>query len=127
AADGAAVPDLRVADLARRLGDEDALLRDHWVADEIGVPRQRSDRDGVSLVPDVAEVVEAADVDEQRRPREPHAQERDQRVAAGEELGVLAAEKLDRLADRPRPRVVEGGRDHGPAPAADFTARTMFS
>ena len=53
-------------------------------------------------------------------------QERDQRVPAGEQLRVLAPEQLDRLGDGAGPRVLEGGRDHCAALAADWIARTML-
>ncbi len=88
---------------------------------------ERPDRDPVAVLADVPKVLEPADVDEQRRTCEAHAQERDQRVTAGEDLRVLATEQLDRLLDRGGARVVEGGGDHFIAPAAACTARTMFS
>jgi hypothetical protein len=90
AADRPAVTDLRVADLAGRPRDEGAALGEHRVRGEVGVARQRADRDPVSVVAHVAELLEPADVDEQRRTREAQAQEGDQRVAACDQLGVLA-------------------------------------
>ncbi len=100
---------------------------EHRVADEVGVPRERADRDPVAVVAHVAEVGEAADVDEQRRPREAEPQQRDQRVAAGEELRVLvAAEQLERLVDRAGAAVLERAGDHAPALAAACTAATML-
>src|SRR6478752_4933216 len=47
-------------------------------------------------------------------------------MAAGDQLGVLAPEELDRLVDRAGARVVEAGGDHEPAFAADWTALTML-
>ena len=127
AADRAAVAHLRVADQRGGLRDQRAALGQHRVADEVGVPRERADRDPVALVAHVAEVGEAADVDEQRRPREAEPQQRDQRVAAGEELRVLvAAEQLERLVDRAGAAVLERAGDHAPALAAACTAATML-
>ena len=126
AADRPAVADLRVADVAGGAGEQAAALGEHRVEREVGVPAERADRDPVAVVAHVAEVVEPADVDEQRRPREAEPEQRDQRVAAGDQLGVLAPEQLDRLVDRAGARVLERGRDHAPALAAAWTALTML-
>ena len=107
--------------------DDRAPLREQRVAHDLRVAGERADRDPVAVLAHVAEVVEPADVDEERRTREAEAQERNQRVAAGEQLRVLVApEQLDRLLDRPGPFVLEGGGDHEPALAAACTARTML-
>ena len=91
------------------------------------MPGERADRDPVAVLADVAQVVEPADVDEQRRAREAQAHRRNERVAAGQELRVLvAAEQRDRLVDRAGALVLEGGRDHAPALAAAWTALTML-
>ena len=62
----------------------------------------------------VGEVVEATDVDEHRRRRQPQLHQRQQRVPAGEQLGVVAVlgQHRDRLVDRVGPGVGEGGGDH---------------
>ena len=126
-ADRAAVAHLRVADPGGGLPDQRAVLREHRIAHELCVPRERADRDPVAVVADVAQLVEPADVDEQRRTREAQAHERNERVPAGEELRVLvAAEQRDRLVDAPRALVLESGGDHVPARAAACTARTML-
>jgi hypothetical protein len=127
AADRPAVPHLRIAHLAGDARDQRTGPGEDRVEREVVVPAERADRDPVAVLTDVAEVVEPPDVDEQRRPREPEPQQRDQRVAAREHLRVLAAEQLDRFGDRSGARVLEGGRDHVRAPAAACTARTMFS
>src|SRR5262245_9215706 len=127
AADRAAMANLRVADEFGRLDEKRAPGGQQGVAHERRVPREGSDRDPVAILADVAQVVEAADVDEHARPRDAELHRRDQRVPAGEELGlVVAAEQLDRLLDRPGPLVREGSRDHTPALAAASTARTML-
>ena len=68
---------------------------------------------------------------EHRREGEPQLHHRQQRVPAGDQLGVLAVlgEQRDGLVDRAGPDVVEGGRDHCDSAivsAADSTARTML-
>ena len=54
------------------------------------------------VVVDVVELLDAVDVDQRRRLRQAQPHQRDQAVAAGEHLGVLAvlAEQLRRLLDR---------------------------
>src|SRR6476646_9000092 len=94
---------------------------------KLRVPRERSDRDPVAALAHVAQVVEPANVDEQRRTREPQAHRGDERVPSREELRVaVPAEQCDRLVDRPRALVLEGGGDHAPALAAACTALTML-
>src|SRR5207249_3580592 len=57
------------------------------------------------------------DVHHQRGPGEPQSHQRQQRMAASDDLRILVrTEELDRLLDRPRPRVLEGRRDHCPPP-----------
>ena len=62
---------------------------------------------------------QAADVDEHRRGRQPQLHQRQQRVAAGEELGVVAVlgEQRDRFVDRVGAGVGERGGDHAVPPA----------
>src|SRR4051794_17360974 len=75
--------------------------------------RERTDRDRVARVADVREVVETPHVDEQRGPRKAQPQEREQRMAACEDLRVVAtAEQRDRMLDRLGNLVVERSRDH---------------
>ena len=90
AADRAAVANLRVADEAGRLGDDRALGPQELALLDVPVAREGADRDRVPVVLDVGEVGDPADVDEQLGPREPQPHEREQRVAAGDELGLLA-------------------------------------
>ena len=67
AADRSAVPDLRVADVPGGAGQQATALGQDRVERQIGVPAERADRDPVAVLAHVAKVVEAADVDEQRR------------------------------------------------------------
>ena len=114
AADRPAVAHLRVADVRRRVARPAAQpwastgsrARSAW-------RRERADRDPVAVLAHVAQVVEPADVDEQRRPREAQPQQRDQGVPAGEQLRVLArraARSPRRPSRRARTRRRRGSR-----------------
>ena len=112
AADRAAVAHLVVADL-RGDGAQHAALGGEQVAGlDVAVAGQRADRDVVAGVADVGEVVEPADVDEDGGRREAQLHERQQRHAAGEELGVVAVlgERRERLLGGAGPDVVERRR-----------------
>ena len=65
-----------------------------------------------------------SDVDEHARLGQAQLHQRQQAVAAGEELGVLAvlADEADRLFGRAGPDVVEGGGDHDAAPCSSGLA-----
>ena len=107
------VADLRVADPGRRRGDQRVRLAEQRVVRDVVVARERADRDPVAVLAHVAEVGQAADVDEQRRLREAELHQRQERVAAGEQLRVVARpEQLDRVVDRLRDLVVEPRGDH---------------
>ena len=66
-----------------------------------------------------AQLVDAAEVDQRARRGEPQPQQRDQALAAGEHLGVLAGRRAAPTPLRPRwtARVVERRRDHAAPPA----------
>src|SRR3954464_12085070 len=66
-----------------------------------------------------AEPADLAQVDEHRRRREAQLHERQERVAAGEDLGVLAAlgQRPERVLERLRRGVLELGRDHCAPPS----------
>lgn len=110
AADRPAVADLLVGDPRRRLGQH-AQLR---AALEVGVAGQRADPPAAVLALDRAQAGDPAQVDEQRRRRQPQPHQRQQRVAAGERLRLLAAvgERGQRGVERVGGGVVELGRDH---------------
>ncbi len=84
-----------------------------------GVRRHRPDPPAPVGALDARQPRHAAEVDEQRRRGEPQLHERQQRVAAGEDLGVLAAlaEGGQRLVDRGGPDVVELRGDHDAPPS----------
>src|SRR4029077_9407862 len=91
-------------------------LGQNRVERQIGVPAERADRDPVAVLPHVAQVVEAADVDEQRGSRETELEQWEQGVAARQDLRVFAPEQLDRFVDRRGAGVVESGGGSPPAP-----------
>jgi hypothetical protein len=118
AADRASVAHLRVADLRGGVRDNCALFTHESVTLEVVVARERADGDPIALLAHVGEVREPADVDEQLRPREAEFHEREERVAAGNQLRVVArAEELDRAFDGVGDLVVERGRDHRAPPS----------
>ena len=71
---------------------------------------------------DAAQLLDAAQVDQQRGRRQPQLHQRDQRVPAGEDLGLLAAvgERSQRLVERPGRHVVELSGDQ------DFASWIVF-
>ena len=70
---------------------------------DVHVAGERADRDVVAGVADVRQVAQPADVDEHRRLGQAQLHQRQQAVAAGEELGLVAvlADEADRLVGRP--------------------------
>ena len=142
AAEGAAVPDLRVTDPGGDVRQQRHLgLRDLGGL-QVVVPGAGADRDLVAVHPHVVQLGDPGDVDEHRRDRQPQLHDRQQRVPAGQDLGVLAVlgQGGDRLVDGRHAHVVELRRDHaltscwdegtwpaaGPASAALRTACTML-
>ena len=100
AAERAAVTHLRVADLARRVRDDRAVLGEQAVGGDGGVTGERADRDVRAAVADVVEVGHATYIDEFRRAR-------DAQPSAGSASGRLraaSASPLRRRAARPRGR-----------------------
>ena len=85
---------------------------------ELRVGRQRPDPPVAVLALDAVQPGHLAQVDQQRRRGQPQLHQRQQRVSAGQELGVLAAvgERLDRIVERLRRGVVELGGDHAGTP-----------
>ena len=134
AAERAAVAHLRVADLARRVREERRVLAQHVAVLDVVVTGEPTDRDVVARVAHVRQLGDAADVDEHRRGREAQLHQRQERVPACDQLGVVAVlgEQRDRAVDGVGARVVERGGDHDrlPAPAIAsapaITACTML-
>src|SRR5438445_304526 len=77
------------------------------------MPRQRADRERVTPLPDVRQLLEPPDVNEQRRTRDPQPQHGQQRMPACKELRVLPlAEQGQRVTHRLRDLVVERCGNH---------------
>jgi hypothetical protein len=145
AAQGAAVAHLRVAHPSGRVRQERYLGAGDLVPLEEVVPGAGADgHHGIgpgAVHPHVGQVGDAADVDQDGGDRQAQLHDRQERVAAGQELGVLAvlAEGGQRLVYRADLHVLERCGDHactscdcgtwpadGPAAAAVRTARTML-
>ncbi len=105
AADGAAVTDLRVADLAGGVGEQRDVLLEQGRRLDVHVAGEGADRDVVAGVADVRQVAQASDVDQHARLGEAQLHHRQQAVAAGDELGLVTvfADEADRLARPIRP------------------------
>ena len=113
-AEGPAVADLEVRHRLRGLADQLHVLVQQVVAGDLVVGRHGPDHDLVAVLAHPAQFGDAAEVDHQRRVTHAQAQDRDEALAAGHELRVVAAvdQRLERLVDRGRPDVVERCRDH---------------
>ena len=87
---------------------------------DLAVDGEPADAQAVAVAGDVAQLGDAGDVDERRRPDEPEVHHRHEALAAGEQLGVLAqlAEPLERVLDGVDAVVLEAGRLHRGAPAS---------
>src|SRR5205823_11734769 len=93
--------------------DRVALLHDLGALQR-RLARPASDAEHPALFLDVLEARDLADVDEVTRLAEAELEERQEALAAREDLGVLVLrEQRDRLRERGRCMVVEAGRDHG--------------
>ncbi len=131
AADGAAVPDLRVADLAGRVREQRHLAGQQFGMVHVVVPGQRPDRHVGAPVAYVGEVTEPAQVDDHLGSGQPQLHQRQQRMPAGQELGLLAVLRgqVAGFLRRAGPLVGERRRDHAGTPdvcAAASAARTML-
>ena len=96
ATDAAQVADLVVADLVGDLGQDGQVLLDGVAVLELDVAHQRAHAELAALDGDVVELLDRIDVDQGAGLGEPEAHERDQAVAAGQHLGILA-EALQQL------------------------------
>ena len=127
AADGAARAHGAVADAAGDPAQEAAgRIIDAAVFDG-RVGHDRADGDELRVFRDGRQLRDARDVDDEPRLGEAQVEHRPQRLPARQHLGVgPAAEQGNGLANRPRPRVLEGCRLHAAAfPRARSTASAM--
>ena len=119
AADGAQIADLDVADVRDGVAGPLELRLRH----DLGVGRHRPDlRSAVLRVARADEAGDAPDVHEGGRPCEAQLHERQQALAAGDDLRAGLAGGLRRLLDRAGSDVVECGRDHAWPPFAAWIA-----
>src|SRR5438270_474156 len=118
------IPDLRGGDAQQR-----QLLAQQVRELDVVMGGQCADRDLAILLADVVEAVDPADVDEERGCRQAQFHQRDQAVAAGEDLGLLPV--FDQLGDRlrhgARNDVIEGGWNHRPVPPLRCISCQTFS
>ncbi len=86
--------------------------------------RQRADSPAAIRALQTREAGHSPEIDEQRRRRQPQLHQRDQRMATGQQLGVLATvgQRLDRLLHRGRGRVLERRGNHAAPPSAEEAA-----
>ena len=133
AAQRAPMTHLRVAHLVGGVGKERDLLLQQRRRLELMVTGQRTDGDLSVPLLYIGAVRDAADVDQHRRGRQPQLHQGQQRVATGEDLGVLAVlgEQRHGLLHRAGAHVLELGRDHDPdsasIPRSAAQARTAFT
>ena len=89
AADRAAVADLPVADQAGDMRQQRNAVGEQRGVHDVGVTGGRADGDVAVVLADVGQLRDAGDVDEDGRVRQAQLHHRQQRMAAGEELGVV--------------------------------------
>jgi hypothetical protein len=84
------VPDLRVADLAGGVREQRHLTSEQFGVLDVVVPGQSADRHVRAAVGDVGQVTQATQVDDHLGGGQPQLHQRQQGMAAGHELRVLA-------------------------------------
>ena len=100
------------------------MLVDEGVVHDLVVRGHGADDEAVALLADAAQGVDPPEVDDDRRRVEPHPQDGEQALPAGQDLGVVAGfgEGGESLLDRGRSGVVECCGDHDLAPFASWMA-----
>ncbi len=114
AADRPPVADLRIADMAREIDEARVVVDDDRVLHDLAVRRASPDAELVVRLHDAVETGDVLDVHQQRRLGEPELDQRDQAVAAGEDLRLSFAvlEDPQRFVQASRTDVVELTGDH---------------
>ena len=115
AADRRQIAHQRIGDHRDGIGEQRIALGDQRLRFEIRFTRQRADAECAIVLSDVRETVDAVDIDEMARLRQPEAHEGNETLAPGQHLGVLSElpKERDRLGDRRRSVVRELARNHG--------------
>ena len=107
-ADRSAVPHRRIADLRRGFRQRRALPHDRGRRGEFSVCCQCSNSNYTLAHRDPFQLVDPADVDDDRRRCQPQFQQRDQAVAAGKELGArIFAKKAAGFGNRARTVIIK--------------------
>jgi len=109
ATEGATVTDLWVTDLACHMGQDRSRGPDLRAVGNVVVTGERPNRDVTALLAHVAEVAQLSDVDQDGRRGQAELHERQQGVASGEQLGLVAMvrEHDDGFGDRTGTQVIE--------------------
>jgi hypothetical protein len=114
ATERASVTYLGITNLVCRIRQQGDLLLEQRRRFEVVMARQGPDGDLISTFLYVRKARNPTDVDEHRRGGEPQLHQRHERMAAGNQLGLVAV--LDQQGDcffsGPRPRILECRRDH---------------
>ena len=114
AADRAPVADLRIADAAGHVVEHRVVVDDDRVLVDLAMGRLGPDAELVVGLDDPIEPGHVAEVDQEGRLGQPELDERDEAVAAGQQLGLAFAvlEDPQRLVQVRRTDVVELGGNH---------------
>ena len=103
AANGAAIANLRIADRGRHRREPRQSLLKHRRIGRVGMTRHGADDDRAALLLDTAQALDQRQIDERRRLRQPLLHHRQERMSAGQQLGLrVARQQTGRLADRGR-------------------------
>src|SRR5262249_6689367 len=93
-----------------------------------GVRDGGTEREAVRVLGDLGQLVNAGNVDEKRRLRQPQVEHRSERLAAREQLGLRRlGDQRQRLGQARRPDVVEAAGFHGAVLAPVLRARATAS
>ena len=114
AADGAHVAHLRIGHRGRRLGQHGRPRRHQVRRLKLGVGGHRAYGKAAVLFANVGHVAYSAQVDDNLRLGQAQLHQRNEAVAAGQQLGVLTVlfQQFDRLGDRRGGEVLEGAGNH---------------
>jgi hypothetical protein len=119
AADGAAIPHRGIADQPGGVGQRRRSFDDCRRRRDLRVRRERANADAAAALADAAELSEPADVDKRRRRGQSQLEQRDQAVAAGQQLGAwMFGQQRMRVGERASPVVIEICCVHRYAPFA---------
>src|SRR5919199_1508804 len=124
APDGPPVLDRGIAQETRGITDNPAVLVDQLVVVYVAVPGQGADGQVVALVADVAQVLQAVQIDQDRGRGQPEPHERYERMPTSDEPCIIPvmAQELYSVVDRLGDLVVEGYRMHYASPPSCLTS-----